>query len=44
MGRGSLFARDALKKFRAAETMRQDSLPNEANMTVQDAMDLLKCR
>lgn len=26
-------------KFRAAETMRQDNLPNEANTTVQDAMD-----
>jgi len=38
------FAGDALKKFRAAETMHQDNLPNEANTTAQDAMDLLKCR
>jgi hypothetical protein len=38
------FAGDALKKFRAVETMYQDNLPNEANTTAQDAMDLLKCR
>lgn len=35
------FAGDALKKFRA---VHQDNLPNEANTTAQDAMDLLKCR
>jgi hypothetical protein len=38
------FADDALEKFRAAETMRRDNLPDEANTTVQDAMDILKRR
>jgi hypothetical protein len=36
------FAGDALEKFRAAETMRQNNLPDDANTTVQDAMDILK--
>ena len=38
------FAGDALEKFRAAETMRRYNLPDEANATVQDAMDILKRR
>ncbi|KAF8341914.1 hypothetical protein F5887DRAFT_1062393 [Amanita rubescens] len=38
------FAGDALEKFRAAERMRQDNLPDVANTTVQDAMDILKRR
>jgi len=38
------FAGDALEKSRAAETMRRDHLPNEANTTVQEAMDFLKSR
>ena len=38
------FAGDALEKFRAAETMRWNNLPGEANTTVQDAMDILKRR
>jgi hypothetical protein len=38
------FAGNALEKFGAAETMCQDNLPDEASMTVQDAMDILKCR
>ncbi|KAF8224328.1 hypothetical protein L208DRAFT_1410494 [Tricholoma matsutake] len=29
------FAGDALEKFRAAETMRRDNLPNEANATAR---------
>jgi hypothetical protein len=33
-----------LEKFRAAETIRQNNLPDEANTTVQDAMDILKRR
>lgn len=36
------FAGDALEKFRAAEAMRQNNLPDEANTTVQDAIDFLK--
>ena len=38
------FACDALKKFRAAETMRENNLPDEANTTVKEAMDILKSR
>ena len=38
------FAGDALEKFRAAETIRRDNLPDEANTTVQDAMKILKRR
>jgi hypothetical protein len=38
------FAGDALEKSRAAEKMRRDNLPDEANVTVQDAMDNLKRR
>lgn len=37
-------AGDALEQFRAAETMRRNNLPDEANTTVQDAMDILKRR
>ena len=38
-----VFAGDALYKFRAAGTMRQDN-PNEADTTAQNAMDILKRR
>ena len=34
----------ALERFRAAEKMRQDDLPDEANMIAEDAMDILKRR
>ena len=37
-------AEGALEKFRAAETKRQNQLCNDANVFVQDAMVLLKCR
>ena len=37
-------AGDALKKFRAAETMRRHKLLDQANTTAQDAMDILKRR
>ena len=38
------FAGDALEKFQAAEPMHWDNLHDEANMTVQATMDILKRR